>query len=73
MHEASRNTPPNPPVHLHVRPRDAQPVRFDGVLFEDAAFGEHYDRDAVSVPAPTVRDRLGSPDGGATRARGDGR
>jgi len=43
MNFAYHNTPPNPHVHWHIRPRYAQKVSYAGLTFEDAKFGYHYD------------------------------
>jgi diadenosine tetraphosphate (Ap4A) HIT family hydrolase len=51
MNTAFQRDPPNPHVHLHFRPRYAQPVEFHGRMFEDAMFGYHYDREPVEATA----------------------
>ncbi len=50
MNQAYQVDPPVPHVHFHVRPRYKQPVEFQGIVFEDREFGEHY--------APTKRTLL---------------
>lgn len=42
MNAAYRESPPNPQVHWHFRPRYNHPVEFANELFEDPNFGEHY-------------------------------
>ncbi len=49
MNVAFKDNPPKPHVHLHFRPRYAAPIKFEGSLFEDVLFGEHYDRERVEV------------------------
>lgn len=44
MNDAYKNNPPNPQVHWHFRPRYKNPVKFEGVKFEDKEFGNHYAR-----------------------------
>ena len=43
MNYAFKDNPPKPHVHLHFRPRYAEPVEFKGSVFEDELFGGHYD------------------------------
>ena len=43
MNFAYQNTPPNPHVHWHVRPRYAQKIALAGINFDDTTFGYHYD------------------------------
>jgi diadenosine tetraphosphate (Ap4A) HIT family hydrolase len=42
MNLAYRETPPNPHVHWHVKPRYRNPVEFNGETFVDEMFGSHY-------------------------------
>lgn len=42
MNLAYQNSPPDPHVHWHVKPRYRNPVQFAGQTFTDEAFGEHY-------------------------------
>jgi diadenosine tetraphosphate (Ap4A) HIT family hydrolase/alpha/beta superfamily hydrolase len=51
MNKAFREDSPQPHVHLHFRPRYAAAVEFNGSLFEDELFGEHYNRERVPVTA----------------------
>ena len=44
MNDAYKNTPPDPQVHWHFRPRYDKPVVFEGVEFLDEQFGHHYER-----------------------------
>lgn len=55
MNNAFREDPPQPHVHLHFRPRYAAAVEFEGSLFEDVLFGEHYDRERVPVRTEMAR------------------
>ncbi len=43
MNLAYQNTPPNPHLHWHVRPRYDRDVIVAGVTFVDALFGQHYE------------------------------
>lgn len=45
MNDAYKNTPPDPQVHWHFRPRYDKPVVFEGVEFVDLNFAHHYDRE----------------------------
>ena len=42
MNNAYQDTPPNPHVHWHLRPRYRKSVRLFGTVFEDIEFGHHY-------------------------------
>jgi diadenosine tetraphosphate (Ap4A) HIT family hydrolase len=42
MNEAYRVSDPSPHVHWHVFPRYSKAVEFEGVVFEDVEFGQHY-------------------------------
>jgi pimeloyl-ACP methyl ester carboxylesterase/diadenosine tetraphosphate (Ap4A) HIT family hydrolase len=55
MNNAFREDPPRPHVHLHFRPRYATAVEFQGSWYEDARFGEHYDREKVPPTTATTR------------------
>jgi diadenosine tetraphosphate (Ap4A) HIT family hydrolase len=46
MNNAYRETPPDPQVHWHFRPRYNHKVEFEGEIFEDPNFGSHYLRGA---------------------------
>jgi len=46
MNLAYHNSPPNPHVHWHFRPRYSNPVDFDNLTFKDPEFGNHYAREA---------------------------
>lgn len=45
MNLAYQNNPPNPHVHWHFIPRYNHPVKFDGIIFDDPEFGQHYARE----------------------------
>lgn len=47
MNLAYQNTPPNPHLHWHVRPRYDSDVAVAGVIFVDALFGQHYEWPSV--------------------------
>jgi len=49
MNNAYGETPATPHVHCHFRPRYKESVEFQGMVFEDNEFGEHYDRTKKSV------------------------
>jgi diadenosine tetraphosphate (Ap4A) HIT family hydrolase len=42
MNLAYQNTPPNPHVHWHFKPRYKTPIDLDGEIFTDEEFGNHY-------------------------------
>jgi diadenosine tetraphosphate (Ap4A) HIT family hydrolase len=44
MNNAYQESPPNPQVHWHFRPRYNHKVEFAGEVFEDTEFGNHYAR-----------------------------
>jgi diadenosine tetraphosphate (Ap4A) HIT family hydrolase len=44
MNDAFQETPPEPHVHWHFRPRYNHSVEIAGLLFEDLEFAHHYDR-----------------------------
>jgi diadenosine tetraphosphate (Ap4A) HIT family hydrolase len=43
MNNAYRESPANPHVHCHFRPRYKKPVTYQGISFQDIEFAEHYD------------------------------
>ena len=45
MNLAYQNSPPNPHVHWHLRPRYKNKVKFNGLTFVDPEFGHHYARE----------------------------
>lgn len=47
MNNAYQETPANPHVHWHFRPRYRKPYCINGITFEDPLFGYHYDRDQI--------------------------
>ena len=48
---------PDPHVHLHFRPRFANPVNFKGFTFQDVDFGRHYDSQRTArLPETTEND-----------------
>jgi len=49
MNHAYKNSPPNPHIHWHIRPRYKEKVEFEGISFEDSKFGSHYDPKAKRV------------------------
>lgn len=48
---------PNPHLHWHVLPRYRLPVAFEGVVFEDASFGDQTNQVARTIPA-SLRERV---------------
>ncbi len=42
MNHSYRNSPPNPHIHWHIRPRHNKKIEFEGLMFEDNLFGSHY-------------------------------
>ena len=59
MNNAYQNTPPNPQVHWHVKPRYTEPVDFNGHTFTDPNFGHHYDRDLEAQSEPVNQELAG--------------
>ncbi len=55
MNNAYQNSPPEPQVHWHFRPRYDAPVKVAGKTFEDPNFGYHYLRGSEN-------DRIESPE-----------
>lgn len=58
MNDAYQETPPNPQVHWHFRPRYNHPVQFAGQTFTDPNFGHHYLRepkDAYLAPSDLLQ------------------
>ncbi len=49
MNGAYKNTPPNPQVHWHFRPRYDKAVIFQGVEFADPNFAHHYNREPKRI------------------------
>jgi diadenosine tetraphosphate (Ap4A) HIT family hydrolase len=58
MNNAYKNTPPNPQVHWHCRPRYQQTVECDGEMFHDPNFGHHYDRSLDRQVGEEVREQI---------------
>lgn len=49
MNDAYKNTPPNPQVHWHFRPRYNKTVTFQGTEFTDPNFAHHYNREPKRI------------------------
>lgn len=45
MNLAYQNDPPNPHVHWHFIPKYNHKVKFNGLIFDDPEFGDHYARE----------------------------
>lgn len=58
MNNAFRENPGNPHVHWHVFPRYRRAVALAGITFDDAAYGEHYDLQAVRDVSDEVVDEI---------------
>lgn len=58
MNNAYQKKPYNPHVHWHFRPRYNHKVNFAGIVFEDAAFGHHYDKGNFQEVSDDVRRRI---------------
>lgn len=54
MNHAFRETPPNPHVHWHIKPRYHATVDFAGVAFTDEEFGSHYNPLKEGAVSPEV-------------------
>ncbi len=49
MNNAFREDPAHPHVHWHAFPRYKKAPTFEGIVFEDALYGEHYDPHAKKI------------------------
>lgn len=49
---------PNPHVHWHLRPRYKSKIEFNGLFFEDAEFGHHYDRTKTKEVSCDVQKKI---------------
>lgn len=58
MNHAYRESPPNPHVHWHFRPRYEEPTHFAGEIFEDRAFGSHYERGTERIVSDEIRSNI---------------
>jgi len=58
MNDAYKNTPPNPHVHWHLRPRYNYPVKFSGITFNDTEFAHHYTRTEHLTVSSKVRKEI---------------
>gem|GEM_PF-295399 len=59
MNAAYQSDPPTPHLHLHCRPRFANPVDFKGFIYEDIDFAHHYDSQRTArLPEATVNDLI---------------
>ena len=58
MNHAYKNSPPNPHVHWHIRPRYREKVEFEGIVFEDSEFGSHYDPKVKRVLEPPILKKI---------------
>jgi len=58
MNAAYQSDPPTPHVHLHFRPRFANPVDFKGFTYEDIDFAHHYDSQRTARLPETTANEL---------------
>ncbi len=58
MNLSYQNTPPNPHVHWHFRPRYNHPVIFSELEFTDPDFGQHYNRAAKREISDEVKKQI---------------
>lgn len=58
MNNAYRESPPNPQVHWHFRPRYDHSVEFAGETFTDPNFGEHYLSHSLDNAGPIISPEL---------------
>ncbi len=58
MNDAYQNTPPDPQVHWHFRPRYDREVTFAGEKFVDTDFGHHYLRGTSRILSDAVRQEI---------------
>lgn len=58
MNDAYQESPPNPHVHWHLRPRYEKPVNFSGKVFKDPDFGYHYNRNRNETADGAVKREI---------------
>lgn len=58
MNNAYQNSPPNPHVHWHFRPRYSSQVNFAGEIFEDKEFGHHYNIDNKKDVSKEIEQKI---------------
>lgn len=56
MNNAYQESPPNPHVHWHFRPRYDHSVDVGGEQFNDPEFGHHYSREREQSTSPEVKE-----------------
>ncbi len=67
MNHGYKDDPPHPHVHWQIFPRYKNPVKFNGITFEDKLYGEFYDdnlrrsvdNNVVEAIAQRLEDNLG--------------
>ena len=58
MNNAYQNTPPDPQVHWHVRPRYDKTVEFENEIFTDKEFGHHYARNTDRLISEELESKI---------------
>jgi diadenosine tetraphosphate (Ap4A) HIT family hydrolase len=58
MNDAYKDSPPNPHVHWHVRPRYEKSVEFSGQTFYDKDFGHNYYKTAFKLVSQEVATKI---------------
>jgi len=58
MNNAYKNTPSNPHVHWHFRPRYRDKFEFLDLIFEDKEFGHHYERKTDRILPEDIRTKI---------------
>lgn len=60
MNLAYQNTPPDPHVHWHVKPRYRHPIEIGGVAFVDEKFGHHYEPGTTQLVSTELMEEISS-------------
>jgi len=54
MNQAYQNTPPNPHIHWHFRPRYSRSLMVNSEEFSDPEFGHHYNSKREQIVSPEL-------------------
>jgi diadenosine tetraphosphate (Ap4A) HIT family hydrolase len=60
MNLAYQNTPPDPHVHWHVKPRYRHPVEISDTTFTDEKFGRHYEAETTRLVSSELMNEITS-------------
>lgn len=58
MNNAYQNTPPDPQVHWHIRPRYSKTIEFENESYEDKVFGHHYARNTERAVSEELKSKI---------------